>query len=74
MLTKDSINNLPKENHFRFRGIETTRLDTFIDAAFATTMLVISVANIPENFSELASLFVFKVWDLQGLYIFFSQY
>lgn len=55
MYTEESIKELPEENLFRLRGIETTRLDTFIDAAFAfaTTMLVISVGNIPTNFSEL---------------------
>ena len=55
MYTEESIKKLPIENHFRLRGKETSRLDTFIDAAFAfaTTMLVISVGNIPNNFSEL---------------------
>ena len=43
------------ENNFRLRGLDTTRLDTFIDAAFAfaTTMLVISIGDIPKNFEEL---------------------
>lgn len=54
-LNKNQINNLPIADNFHLRGIETTRLDTFVDAAFAfaTTMLVISVGNIPNNFSEL---------------------
>ncbi len=54
-MQKESNNNIPKKDHFKLRGLETTRLDTFIDAAFAfaTTMLVISVGNIPNNFSEL---------------------
>lgn len=54
-LDKNKINNLPIADNFHLRGLETTRLDTFIDAAFAfaTTMLVISVGNIPNNFSEL---------------------
>lgn len=53
--TKKHIENLPREKYFRLRGLETTRLDTFIDAAFAfaTTMLVISIGNILQNFSEL---------------------
>ncbi len=40
---------------FSIRGRETTRLETFMDAAFAfaITMLVISVGEIPKNFSEL---------------------
>lgn len=39
---------------FLLRGLPTTRLDTFIDAAFAfaTTMLVISVGSIPKNYEE----------------------
>ena len=43
------------ENNFRLRGLEATRLETFIDAAFAfaTTMLVISIGDIPKNFEEL---------------------
>ena len=43
------------ENNFRLRGLETTRLETFIDAAFAfaTTMLVISIGDIPKNFQDL---------------------
>ena len=50
---------LPKENNFYLRGLETTRLDTFIDAAFAfaTTMLVISIGNIPQNLNELVLAF-----------------
>lgn len=54
-LTKESVNKLPKVKDFGLRGLETTRLDTFIDAAFAfaTTMLVISIGNIPKNFTEL---------------------
>jgi hypothetical protein len=54
-IDSSTVKTLPKENNFRLRGLETTRLDTFIDAAFAfaTTMLVISVGNIPNNFNEL---------------------
>ena len=56
---KKQFDNLTKEKHFRLRGLETTRLDTFIDAAFAfaTTMLVISIGDIPKNFSELVIAF-----------------
>jgi uncharacterized membrane protein len=55
MLVEDKINRFPVEKGFRLRGLETTRLDTFVDAAFAfaTTMLVISVGNIPKSFSDL---------------------
>jgi uncharacterized membrane protein len=37
------------------RGRQTTRLETFVDAAFAfaLTMLVISVDAIPQSFDEL---------------------
>ena len=54
-IDKSNIKTLPKVKKFRLRGLETTRLDTFIDAAFAfaTTMLVISVGDIPNNFNEL---------------------
>ena len=40
---------------FRIRGAATTRLETFVDAAFAfsITMLVISVGSIPKNYPEL---------------------
>ena len=52
---KDKLAELPVKNGFRLRGIETTRLDTFVDAAFAfaTTMLVISIGDIPNNYTEL---------------------
>ena len=48
------INSLPVKNGFRLRGMDVTRLETFIDAAFAfaVTMLVISVGNIPNNYEE----------------------
>jgi uncharacterized membrane protein len=48
------INSLPVNNGFRLRGMDVTRLETFIDAAFAfaVTMLVISVGNIPNNYGE----------------------
>jgi len=51
----ESLSALIEKNSFRLRGFETTRMETFIDAAFAfaVTMLVISVGNIPNNYDEL---------------------
>lgn len=48
---------LPLEDGFRMRGLETTRLDTLIDAAFAfvLSILVISQSGIPETYDELLS-------------------
>ena len=39
------LDSLPRLRGFRLRGLEMTRLETFIDAAFAfsVTMMVISV-------------------------------
>ncbi len=49
------LNNLVLKNGFKLRGLNPTRLETFIDAAFAfaVTMLVISVGDIPNNYYEL---------------------
>jgi len=53
--TESEKANFPIDRGFTMRGIEITRLETFMDAAFAfaITMLVISVGTIPENYSEL---------------------
>lgn len=53
--TEEELKKLPTQNHFYLRGLETTRLETFTDAAFAfaITMLVISVGDIPHTYSEL---------------------
>jgi len=53
--TEAELAELPKENGFRMRGLETTRLDTLIDAAFAfvLSILVISQGEIPGSFQEL---------------------
>lgn len=52
---ESDLNSLPVESNVRLRGLEVTRLDTFIDAAFAfvLTLLVISFDEIPANFDEM---------------------
>ena len=51
-LSKD----LPARRSFRLRGAEMSRLETFVDAAFAfaLTMLVISFDELPTNYEELS--------------------
>lgn len=53
--TQAELDRLTVESNFRLRGLEVTRLDTFIDAAFAfvLTMLVISFDEIPTNYDEM---------------------
>ncbi len=53
--TETELDSLTVENQFRLRGLEVTRLDTFIDAAFAfvLTLLVISFDEIPSNYTEI---------------------
>lgn len=53
--TETELDSLTVENQFRLRGLEVTRLDTFIDAAFAfvLTLLVISFDELPSNYSEM---------------------
>jgi len=53
--TEKELDDLAVENHFRLRGLEVTRLDTFVDAAFAfvLTLLVISFDEIPSNYAEM---------------------
>ena len=50
---------LPRLGGFRLRGIEMTRLETFIDAAFAfaITMLVIAAQQIPDDVKTLLAAF-----------------
>jgi hypothetical protein len=53
------LDSLPRLKGFRLRGIEMTRLETFIDAAFAfaVTMLVISNGQVPDNIPALLAAF-----------------
>ena len=53
------LNALPRLRGFRLRGMQMTRLETFIDAAFAfaITMLVIAANQIPDNIDQLFNAF-----------------
>jgi uncharacterized membrane protein len=48
------LSTLRTLGHFRLRGEATTRMETFVDAAFAfaVTMLVISVDDVPRSYDE----------------------
>src|SRR5437868_976097 len=53
------LEELPRLRGFRLRGLEMTRLETFIDAAFAfaISMLVIAAQQIPDNIQALLAAF-----------------
>jgi uncharacterized membrane protein len=53
------LDALPRLGGFRLRGIAMTRLETFIDAAFAfaITMLVIAAQQIPDDIKTLLTAF-----------------
>ena len=53
------LDSLPCLRGFRLRGMEMTRLETFIDAAFAfaISMLVIAAQQIPDNIQMLLAAF-----------------
>jgi uncharacterized membrane protein len=53
------LDALPRLRGFRLRGMEMTRLETFIDAAFAfaITMLVIAAQQIPDDIEKLLAAF-----------------
>src|SRR6266403_6166135 len=53
------LDSLPRLKGFRLRGTEMTRLETFIDAAFAfaVTMLVISNGQVPDDIPVLLAAF-----------------
>jgi hypothetical protein len=54
-----NLDALPRLHGFRLRGMEMTRLETFIDAAFAfaISMLVIAAQQIPDNIQALLAAF-----------------
>src|SRR6266480_6762412 len=54
-----NLDELPRLNGFRLRGMEMTRLETFIDAAFAfaISMLVIAAQQIPDDIASLLAAF-----------------
>src|SRR5881409_3624866 len=53
------LDALPRLRGFRLRGMQMTRLETFIDAAFAfaISMLVISAQQIPDDIASLLTAF-----------------
>ena len=53
------LDALPRLDEFRLRGLQMTRLETFIDAAFAfaITMLVIAAQQIPDDIAALLAAF-----------------
>src|SRR6476646_4505037 len=54
-----NLDDLPRLRGFRLRGMEMTRLETFIDAAFAfaISMLVIAAQQIPDNIQAILAAF-----------------
>lgn len=55
--TEDKLAQLPVRDHVRQRGLSTTRLDAFCDAAFAfaVTILVIRPGGVPDSYTELVA-------------------
>lgn len=53
------LDGLPRLKGFRLRGLEMTRLETFIDAAFAfaISMLVIAAQQIPDDIEKMLAAF-----------------
>ena len=53
-LTQEYVDSCPVERGFRMRGLNMTRTEVFVDAAFAfaLTLLVISFDAIPRNWQE----------------------
>src|SRR3954451_19937925 len=55
----ENLDSLPRLRGFRLRGMDMTRLETFIDAAFAfaISMLVIAAQQIRDNIQALLAAF-----------------
>ena len=54
-----NLDELPRLHGFRLRGIQMTRLETFLDAAFAfaVTMMVIAAERVPDDVTTLLAAF-----------------
>ena len=54
-LTQEFVESCPIQGGFRMRGLEMTRIEVFVDAAFAfaVTMLVISFDAMPTSYGEM---------------------
>ena len=57
-LSQEYIDQCPVEDGYHMRGMAMTRIEVFVDAAFAfaVTMLVISIDQIPRSIPELVSI------------------
>lgn len=57
LLSQDFLDQCPVEHGFRLRGMDMTRIEVFVDAAFAfaVTMLVISFDSIPRSYLEMVA-------------------
>jgi uncharacterized membrane protein len=53
MWTEEALSTCSVKNSFRLRGLGIKRLKTFVDEAFATTTLFISIGNTPNRYSAL---------------------
>lgn len=81
-LTKEYLEQCPEDDGFRLRGMEMTRIEVFVDAAFAfaVTMLVISFDHIPETWDEIIvaiksiPAFVFSVAQLVWIWYVHSMW
>jgi hypothetical protein len=78
-LKQGFVDNCPLEGGFRMRGLEMTRIEVFVDAAFAfaVTMLVISFDAIPTSFPEVVvaikGIPAFMVAVIQLVWIWYSH-